>query len=119
MMFESRIGFDIYKLWINSIKLKILSLFDDKNNFSLIVVKKNFFFSYFGFEYNNEDEGYFIVGNYLHKYDNNYINEDFIYVKLGIDKNEIDWEIEFINYQNQFQSKILFYHLKNLNFHKT
>ena len=51
----------------------------------------------FGFEYNNEDEGNFIVGNYLHEYDNNYIEEDFIYIKLGIDKTKINWEIEFKN----------------------
>ena len=51
----------------------------------------------FGFEYINEDEGNFIVGNYLHEYDKNYIEDDFTSIKLGIYKNDIDWEIEFKN----------------------
>ena len=51
----------------------------------------------YGFEYINEDEGYFIVGNYLHEYDKNYTEDDFSYIKLGIPQEQTDWEIELKN----------------------
>ncbi len=51
----------------------------------------------FAIHYTDEDSGNFIFGNYLHNYDKNYIEDDFTSIKLGIYKNDIDWEIEFKN----------------------
>ena len=51
----------------------------------------------FAIHYTDEDSGNFIFGNYLHNYDKNYIEDDFIYSKIGIPDEPNQWNFFYRN----------------------
>ena len=51
--------------------------------------------SVFGFKYNTDDEGEFIIGDLIHEYDKSFKKEDFTFVKLNIPEKILVWDIKF------------------------
>ena len=49
----------------------------------------------FAIRYLSEDKGEFIIGNYLHNYDKNYIEDDFLFAKIGVEHDPNQWKINY------------------------
>ncbi len=49
----------------------------------------------FAIRYLSEDKGEFIIGNYLHNYDKNYIEDDFLFAKIGVQHDPNQWKINY------------------------
>ena len=88
MKFSGEIGLDIQSKYPDKI---------DITNFIDQLKKINFTDNYsFSLKYTNQDEGFFIFGNYLHNYDKKYNENDFLFDKLSYYKNNmIKWSFSF------------------------
>ena len=49
----------------------------------------------FAIRYLSDDKGEFIIGNYLHNYDKNYIEDDFLFAKIGVKNQPNQWIINY------------------------
>ena len=49
----------------------------------------------FAIRYLSDDKGEFIIGNYLHNYDKNYVEDEFLFAKIGVKNQPNQWKIDY------------------------